>query len=240
MSTPAPDGAVVEVEALAEALVAAVIRPEDAEHARATIDRVGPTDLAALIAVVDDHQPMTIEVVVDVLAELGCPPTTIADAVAADLDDVHVLLGIDPSPPPSALDDGPRVIDLGGTPPGIDDARETSTHVARDAEPTPEDDATNGEPDAHAVVDGVEGDEVAPRDDRTPADDPTVVVIGGTDEPSEVETSDGDAPGLDTADAPTSDTETSGVGRRAIWALVSFIVLVGGALALAAYLGAFG
>ncbi len=159
---------------LAGGFVASVCRPQDVDRVLAMIERVDPVDLGALVAAVDEHQPMTLEVVVDVLAELQVPPTAIAGAVGIDPEDVRVLLGTPlGAPPPSSRDRDARIIEVvSGTA-----ATTRRDDVADHARPD-EQDPGDAEPDDRegplASSDDGDRPEVAPRaePDETPREEP--------------------------------------------------------------------
>lgn len=257
------------VDDLAPDFVTAVCRPDDARAVLDTVQRLDPVDLAGLVAAVDDHQPMTLEVVVDVLAELGVPPPAIAAAVGVDVDDVRVLLGPRPAAPRPSLGDA-RVIDLSGGPTanlpagptsdpvpgaagvGDEDTGDVGPAVASDPVPAPD----AGIPDAETPHAGIPDAGIAAAtgssmtvemsSEREPV---TTVVRIGRDDVDEADGPDGhDADGTggdgevarQAASPATSAAADDPTARgRVLFAVVLFVLLVGGAVALAWLLGAF-
>lgn len=257
-ATATGEGTEPTVADVADAFVAAVCRPEDLEAARATVRRVDPVDLGGLVAAVDDHQPMTLEVAVDVLAELGVSPATIATAVGVDHEDVQVLLGAPlGGPPPPLADRDARIIEVvaGRNDPLPDGEADPATigWTDRVTEGAPGPDVT--------VVDEAAAteDEAAVRTVETTAgtgagDDrdaePTDAAIPPDDARDEVRDEDEGTAGLDEApvriesggdaeESPATVPTLPPNRGRVLWAVVLFVLLIGGMIALAALLGAF-
>ncbi len=240
------------VDDLATDFVAAVCHPGDVPAVLDTLERVDPADLAGLVAAVDDHQPMTLEVVVDVLAELGVAAPVIAAAVGVDAADVRVLLGPAPAAPRPSLGVTPsRVIDVSRGRPGDVDVTAADHTV-----PADDDVAALPGADLDPSVDAAVATPVgAPIDD--PVDDPDEGVLDGSadhiltdDGPAapvvRIESDggaedDGQEHGDGTDDRSTTVISVDDPSSRArVWfAVVLFVLLVGGAVALAWLVGAF-
>lgn len=142
-------------EDLADRLVAAVCRPADVERVRAAVADAAPDDLAGLVAAVDQHQPMTLEVVVDVLAELGVAPSAVAAATAVDVEDVLAMLGgpLGDPPAPRVAGDA-RIIEV-VAPSEVVTPSEVDAALVDDGSDEP------GEADT-GDAEGATGDDVAP------------------------------------------------------------------------------
>lgn len=267
--TGRPIGTEPTVTDLADDFVTAVCRPGDVEAARATVRRVDPVDLAGLVAAVDDHQPMTLEVAVDVLAELGVGPASIAAAVGVDHEDVQVLLGAPlGGPPPPLPDRDARIIEVvaGQADDRLDaDAGPVDVDAA-EPDDVAEDDTDDVETAAVAADDATGTDDADPgpgadaggsddvfadaRDDAAtattepvgPASAPVRIDSAGDregarDEPGEATPTLGPTPGP--APGAAAPSERSPSRGRVVWAVVLFVLLIGGMVALAALLGAF-
>lgn len=261
-TAPSEAGVAAEpaVDDLATDFVAAVCRPGDVPAVLDTLARVDPVDLAGLVAAVDDHQPMTLEVVVDVLAELGVSPTLIASAVGVDADDVHVLLGPPlPDHRPSRGATASRVIDVSherrdevGPASGEDPDTEreavrvvtagpdlrVDVAVADDDDHRPDAadfllgaDGAEAESGIQHVAEGPDAESVGGSVDGV-GESATPVVRIGTDDPAQ----DVDEAIDRSAATPVTDPSS----RARVWfAVVLFVLLVGGAVALAWLVGAF-
>lgn len=231
------DGSPVDGAALADGLVSAVCRPTDVPVVRAAVLDADPGDLAALVATVDQHQPMALEVVVDVLAELGVAPSAVAEAMAVEEADVVAMLGgpLGDAPAPRADADA-RIIEVAASEPE-ERAGPDVLDRSRSADPSPEaipepPGETSHEP-SHQPGQGPEGpgSRGVPADTEDPSDvrdasSPARAVTVRIDEVAEAE-----EVARTVADL---EGEVAGVGRsRVVWAVLLFLLVAGGVVAAA-------
>lgn len=198
---------------LADRLVAAVCRPSDVDRVRAAVAEADPDDLAGLVAAVDQHQPMTLEVAVDVLAELGVPPSAVAPALAVDVEDVVAMLGgpLGHPPAPRVAADA-RIIEV--VHPHVD--RAAATADADGDGGTPTEDTSPGAP--------TEPNDAVDRGFEEPDDEPHDADDAGDDLPVTVRI---DEVAEDEAVARTvADLEDTSDQRRSRWWWVLALVVV--------------
>lgn len=220
---------------LADRFVAAVCRPSDVAAVQASVLTTDPDDLAGLVAAVDQHQPMTLEVVVDVLAGLGVEPSAVAEAMAVDVEDVVTMLAGPLGDRPAVRPDpGARIIEVAAptevaapvevaTPAVVAEPVEVAEAVGvAEAEPPLE---PRAEPELRADPESQpssgNGDDQP--DPRPAADDEPPEVTVRIDEVAE-----------DAAVARTvADIDDPGDRRRrhAVWAVLAFLVVVAAVVA---------